>query len=57
MGGKAVEKYGVGNGVEGCREIQQDQETDAAHVSSHEEIVCNHGQCGLSAVVGSVARL
>ena len=57
MGGEAVEENGVGNGVKGCREIQQDQDTDAAYISSHEEIIGDLYQCSLGAVVGSVARL
>ena len=48
MGGEAVEKYGVGDGVKSCREIQQDQDTDAAYISSHEEIVCDLDQCAVS---------
>ena len=57
MGGEAVEENSVGNGVKGCREVQQDQDTDAAYISSHEEIVGDLDKCSLSAVVGSVARL
>ena len=57
MSGEAVEENGVGNGVKGCREIQQDQDADAACVSSHEEIIGDLYQCSLGAVVGSVARL
>ena len=57
VGGKAVEEDGMGNGVKGCREIQQNQDTDAAYISSPEDIMSDLDQCGLHAVVGSVARL
>lgn len=30
VGGKTVEEDGMGDGVEGCREIQQNQDTDVA---------------------------
>ena len=57
VGGKAVQEDGVGDGVKSCREIQQNQNTDVAYISSHEEIICDFNQGGLRAVVGSVARL
>ena len=57
VGGEAVEEDGVGNGIEGCREIEEDQETDVAGVGCHEEIVGNFDQGGLCTVVCSVAGL
>ena len=43
--------------VSKAAEIQQNQDTDAAYISSHEEIVGDLEQCGLCAVMCSVARL
>lgn len=39
MGGEAVEEDGVGDCIESSREVQQNQDADAAGVSSDEEII------------------
>ena len=54
---EAVEEDGVRDCVEGCREVQQDEDADLARISCHKEVVGNFDQGGLSAVVCSVARL
>lgn len=47
----------MGNRVEGCRKVQEDEDTDVAGVSCKEEVVGDFNEGGLCAVVSSEAGL
>ena len=52
-----MEEDGVGDGVKGSREIQEDEEADVVGVRSHEEVIGDPDEGGLCAMVGLVAGL
>ena len=47
----------MGDGVKRCREVQEDEDAEAARVSSNEEIVDDLDEGGLRAVMKSEAGL
>ena len=49
---QAAEEDSVGYGIEGCREVQEDENADEAGIRSDEEVVCDFNEGRLCAVVG-----
>ena len=55
--GEAVEEDGMGDSVEGSREVEEDEDADVAGVSSDEDVVGDFDEGCLCAVVGSESGL
>ena len=51
MGGEAIEENGMGYGVEGGGEVQQDEQANISRVGSNEEIVSDPNQGAFGTVV------
>lgn len=52
---QAFKEDGVGDGVEGSGEVEEDEDTDVTGICSSEEVIHDFDQGGLSTVVGSVS--